>query len=145
MWSSIFPFLFGAASMLFATIWLLFRWDPSPMLEAALAQRRRRHPFPLTRSPNEWEEKQRQALRPHIVPPQLETCVWINSIAQYAFAHVSERLNAAAADGRLEAAINQRLAKKKFPDFVVRITRCKHGDAMARLRSSGVMHSRRSV
>ena len=74
----------------------------------------------LVRSDCMRHEQQRDVLRPM---QQAETCVWINSLAQYAFNHVAERLNAAAADGRLEAAINQRLAKKKFPDFVVCRTR----------------------
>lgn len=117
MWSSVFPFLMGAMSALIGMMFLLFRWDPTSTVEDIM-RKRRGGPIVLSNEPNAWELQQRARLAP-AMGVQEETCLWVNSLAGYWFAFLSEKLNAAAADGRLEAHFNGILHKKKFPDFVV--------------------------
>jgi len=45
-----------------------------------------------------------------------ESCDWINALSGYVFTFLAEQINAAAADGRLEASINEKLNSKKLPE-----------------------------
>ena len=117
MWAAVFPFLLGALTALIGVVFLLFRWDPTATVEDIM-RKRRLPPVLVAGGPNAWELQQRARLLPPL-GVQEETCLWLNSLAGYCFAFLSEKLNAAAADGRLEAHINGTLRKKKFPDFVV--------------------------
>jgi hypothetical protein len=48
-----------------------------------------------------------------------ESCDWINALSGYVFSFLSDQINAAAADGRLEAAINEKLNSKPLPEVFV--------------------------
>lgn len=119
MLSFVVGLLMGAGATVALLLYLLLKFDPTPALQSALLQRRvdKRIAFAtsLDTPPTPWELTQQQMLT---AATEFESCAWINSIAAYAFTFLSEKINAAAADGRLEAFINSRLARKRMPDFV---------------------------
>lgn len=132
----------GMLTTAVGVIFLLFRWDPTPTIEDVM-RKRRNAPLLILNEPNAWELQQRARLMPAL-GVQEETCLWVNSISGYVFTFLSEKLNAAAADGRLESHINGTLQKKKFPDFVcapVVVSQLSVGQSLPILQSVQITHT----
>lgn len=116
MFSLLLSFLFGLVCALGGVFVLLFRWNPRPALDRTLAQRRRSSQHARDLTP--FEERQSSFFQSHV--GLVESCVGLNSIVGYVFAHVAEMARSTAADGRLEEYLNTKvLSKIKYPHFVV--------------------------
>jgi hypothetical protein len=121
MWSLVTGFVLGALTTTGGLIYLLFLWNPRPMLQEHMAKRRAQKVAIRmnNREPNAWERAQRRTLlrpAPNFPP---ESTQWLNSLLAYGMFHAAEQVNRMAEHGRLEAIINEKLNKKQPPPFIV--------------------------